>query len=236
MFDATDERIPDHHKSPAPIRRSQRSTKGVRSSLRYSDEFQGDHTFFASDFYDFHDAILFESTLNRKHDAMTAQYDILSHFKRDLDDEDVVHGEHPLAFSARANAEDTPRWHEAMRSEDREGFIEGMHIEMDQLVKMEAFVKVPRQKAIDEGKQIIDSTWAFRRKRFPDGSVKKLKARLCVRGDQMTDLNPFDTYSPVVAWSTVRLLLVLSIILDLKTVQVDYQCFCSSESCTRHLH
>lgn len=210
--------------SPSPLpRRSSRSTKGIRSSLRFSNEFQNDnHSFFASDFYDFHDAILFESNLNTKQDAMTVQYDALCHFKRDLYDEDIIHGEHPLAFSARANAEDTPRWHKAMRSEDREGFIEAMKVEMEQLLKMDAFVKVPRQKALDEGKTIIDSTWAFRRKRFPDGSLKKLKARLCVRGNQMTDLNPFDTYSPVVAWSTIRLLLVLSIILDLKTVQVDY--------------
>jgi hypothetical protein len=205
-----------------PLRRSSRSTKG-RSSIPFSNEFQNDNrSFFASDFYDFHDSLLFESDLNTKQDAMTVQYDVLRHFKRDLDDEDIVHGDHPLAFGARANAEDTPRWHEAMRSEDREGFIEAMKVEMDQLLKMKAFVKVPRQKALDEGKTIIDSTWAFRRKRFPDGSLKKLKARLCVRGDQMTDLNPFDTYSPVVAWSTIRLLLVLSIILDLKTVQVDY--------------
>lgn len=153
---------------------------------------------------------------------MTRQFDVLHSLKFDLDDEDILHAHHPLAFSARANAEDTPRWHEAMRSPDRDGFIEAMNLEMDQLLKMSTFIKVPRQKAIDEGRPIIDSTWAFRRKRYPDGTVKKLKARLCVRGDQMTELNPFDTYSPVVAWSTIRLMLVLSIILDLKTVQVDY--------------
>ena len=32
----------------------------------------------------------------------------------------------------------------------------------------------------------------------------------------------FDTYAPVVNWTTVRLLLILSIIMDLESVQVDY--------------
>lgn len=211
--------------SPSPmLRRSTRSTKGTRTTDRYSAEYQGDYYLsFApsSDAYDFYDAFLLETDFH-KADAMTSQYDVLHSLKLDLDDDDIILAQHPLAFSARANAEDTPRWHEAMRSPDRQGFLDAMDNEMEQLIKMNAFVKVPRQKAIDEGKPIIDSTWAFRRKRYPDGSVKKLKARLCVRGDQMTDLNPFDTYSPVVAWSTIRLLLVLSILLNLKTVQVDY--------------
>eukprot|EP00956_Cyclotella_meneghiniana_P040564 scaffold199273_cov17-Cyclotella_meneghiniana.AAC.1 len=38
----------------------------------------------------------------------------------------------------------------------------------------------------------------------------------------MLDLNPFDTYSPVVAWSTIRLMLIMAVILDLQTTQVDY--------------
>ena len=79
------------------------------------------------------------------------------------------------------------------------------------------------QVAIDKKKRIFDVTWAFKRKRYPDGSVKKLKARLCFRGDQQVEGVDFDdVYSPVVAWSTVRLLLILSIMYDWKTVQVDY--------------
>ena len=128
-----------------------------------------------------------------------------------------------LAFAARANAEDTPRFHEAMSSQDREGFIEAMKAELDQLSRMKAFIFVPREKVIKEGKRAIDSTWAFRRKRYPDGRVNKLKARLCIRGDQQQEgIDFFDTYSPVVSWSTIRLLLIMSIILDLETKQVDY--------------
>lgn len=210
---------------PAPVpllRRSSRSTKGQRST-KYSSEFQGDfYASYPNSSLLYHDAFLIDSNLSTRSDSLTVQYSTLHLWKLDLDDEQVSLGTHPLAFSARANAEDTPRWHEAMRSPDREGFIEAMYAEWDQLVRMNAFRIVPRQRALDMGKRVVDSTWAFRRKRYPDGSVKKLKARLCVRGDQMVDLNPFDTYSPVVAWSTIRLMLIMAVILDLKTTQVDY--------------
>jgi len=34
----------------------------------------------------------------------------------------------------------------------------------------------------------------------------------------------FDTFAPVVSWTTVQILLVLSVIFDLDTKQVDYTC------------
>ena len=84
-----------------------------------------------------------------------------------------------LAFSARANAKDTPRFHEDMRSPDREGFNIAMHKEIDQSSSLNAFEAVPGQKAIKENKQNVDVTWVLKRKRYSDGSVDKLKARLC---------------------------------------------------------
>ena len=70
---------------------------------------------------------------------------------------------------------------------------------------------------------VLPSTWAFRCKRYPDRRVRKLKARFCVRGDtQIEGIDYFDTDAPVVSWITVRLLLILSIVLNLHTMQVDY--------------
>ena len=72
------------------------------------------------------------------------------------------------------------------------------------------------------GANILASTWTFRKKRYPDGALKKYKARFCVRGDQQTDgSDVFETFDPVVAWITVRILLVLFMVLSLKTQQVD---------------
>ena len=65
---------------------------------------------------------------------------------------------------------------------------------------------------------ILASTWAFKNKRYPDGILKKFKARFFVRGVQQVDgLDVFETFAPVVAWITVRLLLILSMILNLET-------------------
>ena len=30
---------------------------------------------------------------------------------------------------------------------------------------------------------VLPSTWALKRKRYPDGRIRKYKARFCVRGD-----------------------------------------------------
>jgi hypothetical protein len=100
--------------------------------------------------------------------------------------------------------------------------MEAMQIEMNQLEEKNPWDVIPLSD-VPEGANILDSTGAFKRKQFPDGRVRKLKARICVRGDQQIEgIDFFDTYTPVLAWSTVRLLLVLSVILGLATKQVDY--------------
>ena len=51
----------------------------------------------------------------------------------------------------------------------------------------------------------------------------KKKARLCIRGDTMQkDVDYFMSHSPVVQWSSVRLMLILSIVHGLEPRQVDY--------------
>ena len=53
--------------------------------------------------------------------------------------------------------------------------------------------------------------------------MKKLKARFCARGDrQIEGVDFFDTFAPVVNWTAVRLLLILTAQLGLVTKQVDY--------------
>jgi hypothetical protein len=53
--------------------------------------------------------------------------------------------------------------------------------------------------------------------------LSKYKARLCVNGkEQAFGRDYWETYAPVASWSTIRLLLYLSTILNLKMRQVDY--------------
>ena len=73
------------------------------------------------------------------------------------------------------------------------------------------------------GKKVLPGTWALHRKRYPDGRVKKLKARFCALGDkQIEGVDFFETYAPVVSWNTMRTLLALEVHLGLASCQVDY--------------
>ena len=146
---------------------------------------------------------------------------IRQQMQRETDERGIVHDWHPLYLATKASADDNPTLQQVLASPERRGWEEAMQVELDALEKMNVYIVVPRSAA--NGKPILDSTWAFKRKRYPDGSVRKLKARLCVRGDQQKEgVDYFQTYSPVVQWSTVRILLVLAVTLNLMTKQVDY--------------
>jgi hypothetical protein len=170
-----------------------------------------------------HDLFVIEHDLDGITTNMTKQYDLYNIMTTDDFDADLIDTIHPLAFSARLNAEDTPRYHEAMNGPDAEGFREAMEKELEQLQSMNCWEVVPREKAIKEGKRILATTWAFRRKRYPCGQINKLKARFCVRGDlQQKGIDYDDVYSPVVAWTTIRILLVITILEGLATKQIDF--------------
>ena len=124
-----------------------------------------------------------------------------------------------MILAAKATDGDTPRWFEATTGEHKDGFWEAMWIEITTLLKIEAWEQVKKE----EAKKIVKTTWAFKKKRFPSGEVRKLKARFCVRGDTQTEgVDYFESFAPVVSWNNVRVLLVLTAILDLKSTQVDY--------------
>eukprot|EP00957_Ditylum_brightwellii_P057974 4395630-Ditylum_brightwellii.AAC.1 len=68
-----------------------------------------------------------------------------------------------------------------------------MDVEIDTLSGKESWIIAPRTKDMN----VLKNTWAFKCKRFPDGRVKKLKARFCARGDmQIEGVDVFDTYAP----------------------------------------
>ena len=73
-----------------------------------------------------------------------------------------------------------------------------------------------------ESMNAIDSTWYFRCKLYPDGLINNFKARFYARGDQQLEwIDFFETYAPVVQWTTVRLMLILEVLLVLKSNQGD---------------
>lgn len=65
-------------------------------------------------------------------------------------------------------------------------------------------------------------TWAFRLKRFSNGLAKKFKARFCVQGDrQIEGIDFFETWAPVVQWTTVRAMMILAAKQKMYAAQAD---------------
>ncbi len=135
---------------------------------------------------------------------------------------------HPFAFAAKVQSEDFPSYHDILRmsGEERFKWIESMDVEMSDLTERQAYELVPRNDVLALGKKVVKSMWAFRRKRKPDGSVSRYKARLVVRGDlqkQFYDFSPNETFAPVVEWSTVRMLFSLGVMFNWKTASIDFK-------------
>ena len=60
----------------------------------------------------------------------------------------------------------------------------------------------------------IRPTWDFKLKQYPDGIIKNFKDILCTRGYmQFGGIYLFETYAPVVQWTTITVMLNLEIIL-----------------------
>jgi Reverse transcriptase (RNA-dependent DNA polymerase)/GAG-pre-integrase domain len=123
-------------------------------------------------------------------------------------------------FLATSSDPDTLRYDEAMGAPDSDGFRKAMGKEIDSLVEQGTWTQTTKDEAHQAGKAILPGTWTFKRKRTPEGEVKKLKARYCVRGDLQGPVS--NTFAPVVMWSTIRLLLFFVLTLGLKTRCIDF--------------
>jgi hypothetical protein len=129
----------------------------------------------------------------------------------------------PIAFTAGKTSDpDNPTLKEAMLSKDAAEYTEAMGIEVAALEKNGTWTPTLRS-SLPNGANVLPGTWALKLKRYPDGRVRKYKARYCVRGDkQIKGVDYHETYAPVVAWTTVRMMMVMAATLNLKTTQIDF--------------
>jgi histone deacetylase 1/2 len=106
---------------------------------------------------------------------------------------------------------------EALNSPD---WKKAMDAEYSALLKNETWDLVPPQKGIN----LIDSRWVYKVKRKADGSVERFKARLVAKGfKQRQGMDYFETYSPVVKPSTIRVILSLAFSQGWSMRQIDIQ-------------
>jgi hypothetical protein len=106
---------------------------------------------------------------------------LLGNLHQETDHElDIVENLNPSSFAAKANSEDTQTYEEAINGPFAQDFRKSMEVEWDMLdTVMKSWEIVERQSWM----KVLPSTWALRCKRFPDGMIRKLKARFCSRGD-----------------------------------------------------
>jgi Reverse transcriptase (RNA-dependent DNA polymerase). len=100
---------------------------------------------------------------------------------------------------------------------DKEKWIEAAEIKIRSLESKNTWIEVPKSSSKS---RILPGTWVFHRKRYPDGSIRKYKARYCVRGDLHDQVT--DTFAPAIAFSMVRIFLITSIMFKWHTCSIDF--------------
>ena len=104
-----------------------------------------------------------------------------------------------------------------MRDVDAPEWRAAMNKEIHSLIAQGTWEIVKKDNVKDK---ILPGTWILRRKRHPDGRIKSLKARWCVRGDLQDPIE--DTFAPVVMWTTVRLVMYFTLLFNLSTRCIDF--------------
>ena len=132
-----------------------------------------------------------------------------------------------LASSKKYQDPDSLSFSQAMTGVNQSEWEDAMKLEIGTLLSQNTWKRVDRSDIPKDsnGKPhpVLKSMWALKLKRLPDGSPLKFKARFVVRGDmQKEGIDYHETYAPVVQWSTIRLLLTLTLSNNWYTKQVDY--------------
>ena len=129
----------------------------------------------------------------------------------------------PYAFASGAkNNPDIYTFDECLNSPEpiRTEWKASMCKEVRELEAHGTWVEVDQDEVEKAGHKVVPMIWTMRVKRSPSGEVTKRKGRCCYRGD--VDQGDFETTSPVVSWSTIRLFLVTTLHLGWPTISCDF--------------
>ena len=117
----------------------------------------------------------------------------------------------------------------ALEEPDADQFLLAMEKEVNDHVSRKHWKLVSNETMRDSGYsgKPIMAVWSMKRKRNPLGEIIKYKARLCAHGGQtIQGVHYTSTYAPVVTWTTIRFLLILSLVHNWHTRQIDFVVAC----------
>jgi hypothetical protein len=106
-----------------------------------------------------------------------------------------------------------PKWKPQSKQEE---WKKAMAQEIQQLEDHGTWEQVPIS---DAKTKILPLTWVLHCKQSPEGKIKKLKACICMPGDLQE--GDYVTFTPVISWISIHIILVLSITFHWTTCCID---------------
>lgn len=107
---------------------------------------------------------------------------------------------------------------EAMTSPEAEKWVEAMQEEYASLMENDTWIL----EDLPPGKRAIKCKWVFATKEGVDGQIIRYKARLVGKGfSQIEGIDYHETYSPVIRYNSIRMMIAIAAHLDLKISQMD---------------
>lgn len=111
-----------------------------------------------------------------------------------------------------------PQTVEEALSSNGDGWRKAMQLEWEALTKKGVLSLVD----LPEGKKPIKCKWVFKQKVNAAGELERFRARLVAKGfSQKYGVDYFETFSPVISYPALRLLIALSVELDLNITHLD---------------
>ena len=118
-----------------------------------------------------------------------------------VNDDRTLNNLDPVAFKAMNN--NVLHYVQMLKDRDHDKFKERMKKEMQGLAEARTYEIIPAA-MLPPNTKPIQAIWSFRCKCLPDWTISKWKACLCPHGGQQElGMNYWETYAPVVNWSTV---------------------------------
>ena len=124
---------------------------------------------------------------------------------------------------ARQLEKDPSTREEMLKSDHRDGFIEGEHTELETLMMQKVYELVE----VTDDMNVLDCKWVYKTKRHPtSGEVKKYRSRLVAKGfKERHGIEYLETFSSNIKLEVVRLLFAIATYYDLDIITFDIKAY-----------